>query len=104
MITVRIGTDERDMTESIDEQWINQQIARRRQDGDLVCVRVAIHAGEVNVNLTTPNCGSGLGGGRSPNGAEVEIIELWNQRGLNQNDFAGGNVVAFLKQLRSLVG
>ena len=97
MITVKIGTDERDMTEGIDEQWINQQIARRREDGEQVCVRITIHEGEVNVNLATPTCTGGSVGGRRPNGAELEIIELWNRRGLNEVQFTGGNLVAFLK-------
>jgi hypothetical protein len=104
MITVRIGTNERDMTSDIDEQWINQQINRRRADGERVCVRVTINEPALNVTLATPTCAGGGGGGRAPNAAEREVIELWASRGLNQADFTGGSVIAFLKQLRSLVG
>lgn len=103
MIRVRIGTDERDMTSDIDEHWINQQINRRRADGERVCVRVTINESGLNVVLATPTCGGG-GAGRAPNASESEVIALWLSRGLNQADFIGGNLVAFLKQLRSLVG
>jgi hypothetical protein len=104
MITVRIGTDEKDMSNSIDEQWINQEINRRRRDGETVCVRVTIHDADVQMMLSTPSCGGGGGAGRPPNVAEKEIFDLWAHRDLNQPGFTGGNVVAFLKQLRSLVG
>jgi len=57
MIRVRVGSDERDMTGSVDEQWINQEINRRRAAGESVCVRVTIHDAEVNVALATPTCG-----------------------------------------------
>jgi len=104
VITVRIGTDERDMTRDIDEQWIHQQINRRRHDGELVCVRVSIRETDAQVVLATPSCGGAGGGGRAPNATEREIIELWNKRGLNDSTFTGGSLVAFLKQLRAQVG
>ena len=103
MIRVRIGSDERDMTESVDEHWINQQINRRRHEGQQVCVQVTVREPGVDAVLSSPGCGSPGGGGRPPNVEEREIFDLWNQRGLNRADFTGGNLVAFLKQLRSLV-
>ncbi len=102
MITIRIGTDERDMTAAIDEQWIHQQLNGRRAAGEQVCVRVTVREADANVNLTTPTCGSG-GSGRPPNATELEMIELWRKRGLTEPNFTGGNLVAFLKQLRAIV-
>jgi hypothetical protein len=99
VITVRINTDERDMTDAIDEQWINQQINRRRAAGETACVRVTLQEPGLNVLLTTPGCAGG-GGSRPPIGAEQAVIDLWRERGLDRSDFTGGNVVAFLKQLR----
>jgi hypothetical protein len=104
VIAVRIGTDERDMTRDIDEQWIHQQINSRRQDGEQVCVRVTIRETDAQVTLATPTCGGAGSGGRAPNATEREMIELWSKRGLNELSFTGGNLVAFLKQLRTLVG
>jgi len=102
MIVVRIGSDERDMTGPIDEQWINEQINRRHQAGEMVCIRVTIHDGDLNMVLTTPGCGGGGAGGRMPTASEREIFDLWATRGLNAPGFSGGNLVAFLKQLRKV--
>lgn len=100
MITVRIAEEERQL-DAADEQWINQQINRRRADGQTVCVRVTVHKDDLDVVLSTPNCASG-GGGRPPRPREREVLDLWNQRGLNDINFTGGNLVAFLKQLKRL--
>lgn len=97
-IKIKIAEDERLLSE-VDEQWINQQIHRRRATGQTVCVRVTIDEGLLNMILSTPNCGSGGGSRRPPRPQEKEIFDLWNQRGLDQPDFSGGNLVAFLKQM-----
>ena len=83
MIRMRIGSDERDMTESIDEQWINQQATRRRHDGQQVCVVVTVREPGVDMVLSTSGCSGGGGGngGRLPNSEERGIFELWNTRG-----------------------
>jgi hypothetical protein len=41
MIKIKIGEYERMLVEA-DEQWINQQINRRRSDGQSICVIVTI--------------------------------------------------------------
>lgn len=99
MITVRIGSSERDLR-SASESWINQQINRRREDEQSVCVRVIIREGSINIALSTQSCPGNGGGTRPPNAQEQEIFKLWDKLGLNKEDFHGGNVVAFLKQLR----
>lgn len=99
MITIRIGTEEKDIAQASPD-WINQQINRRRDDGQLVCVRVTIREGELNMALSTPTCGPRGGKGRSPTTKEKAIFDLWEKRGLNDASFTGGDLVAFLKQLR----
>lgn len=100
MVTVRIGDETRDLFEA-SESWINQQIARRRADGQNICVEVLINKSGLNLRLATPGCSAGGGGGgRAPNSNENEILDLWKRRGLNDNAFTGGNLVAFLKQLQ----
>ena len=74
MIRVRIRDAERELS-SVSESWINQQINRRGADGQSVC--------------------------RPPNRYEEQVFNLWKKRGLNQEQFTGGNLIAFLKQLRS---
>ncbi|MBT4482821.1 MAG: hypothetical protein HOC71_03985 [Candidatus Latescibacteria bacterium] len=102
MIKIRIGDEEREIG-SIDEHWINQQINRRRADGLIVCVRVSIHEGSLNMVLSTPTCGTSGGGNRPPNLQEKDIFDLWNKRGLNDANFTGGNLVAFLKQFKHFI-
>ncbi|MBW1741562.1 MAG: hypothetical protein JRJ42_10595 [Deltaproteobacteria bacterium] len=99
MVTIRIGISERDLR-SARESWINQQINRRREDGQSVCVQVIIREGSINMMLSTPSCPGSGGGDWRPNAQEREIINLWKKLGLDKDDFHGGNLVAFLKQLR----
>jgi len=102
MIKIRIEDTERDL-DSVDESWINQQINRRQADGLSVCVRITIMEGDLDMILSTPTCRSSGGGNRSPRPHEKTVLDLWNQRGLNESDFSGGNLIAFLKQLRHIV-
>jgi hypothetical protein len=98
MIKIRIGDAEKDFA-SADEHWINQQISRRREDGQTVCVKVTVHEGDLNIVLSTPTCG-GAGGGRPPGPQEKEMFSLWKQKGLDNADFTGADLVAFLKQIK----
>lgn len=99
MIRIRIGEEERDYA-SADEHWINQQINRWRADGQAVCVRVTVQKAGLDMVLSTPTCATG-GGGRPPRPQEKQVFELWDQRGLNDASFTGGNLIAFLRQLKS---
>jgi hypothetical protein len=103
-VTIRIGNETRDLS-SVSESWITEQVNRRQAAGQDVCVQVSIHTDAIQVALTTPGCGGGGGGGiRRPNPNEQDVFELWNKRGLNASGFTGGNVVAFVKQLKKLLG
>lgn len=101
-VTIKIGTESRILSDAR-EDWINEQIRRRRAEGP-VCVLVHIEGQGVDITLMTPACSSGPGGRRRLTNLESEIVELWKKRGLNEPDFSGGNVVAFLRQLRKLLG
>jgi len=102
MIKIKIGEVERDLSNA-DESWINQQINRRRDDGLSVCVRVIIKENDLDMILSTPTCRSRGGGGRPPRPREKTVFDLWNQRGLNDPDFTGGQLIAFLKQLKRIL-
>lgn len=101
MITIKIAEQERRL-DSIDPQWINQQINRCKEDGQPVCVRVSIRAPGIDIALATPTCGAGGGGGRPLSTAERHIVDLWTKLGLGEHGFTGGNVVAFLNQLKRM--
>ncbi len=101
MVILGIGSEQRP-ADRVDEEWINQQIDRRRADGQTVCVTVTVDQDGLNMVLSTPGCHAG-GSGRRPRAKEKEIFDLWNQAGLNDPQFSGANVVAFLKRLSSFV-
>jgi hypothetical protein len=99
MIRVKIGDSERDLRDAT-PAWINEQINRRRADGISVCVQVLIDSNPLNLALTTPGCSRiGGGGGRPLNQQESNIVALWERLHLNTQEFTGGNLVAFLKQI-----
>jgi len=100
MIRLIIGDVESELT-SINESWINEQLNRRKALGQNVCVRVIIHQGDLNMTLSTPACAVGQPG-RQPNRHETDIFDAWERCGLNRQQFTGGNLIAFLKQIRSI--
>lgn len=100
MITIKIGQEERHIDEAYPD-WINRQITARRAAGENVCVRVKISDGEVDLLLSTPSCGAGAGGSREARPREREVLDLWRQRGLNDEKFTGDELVAFLRQMKS---
>lgn len=102
MIKIQIANVVKEI-DGVDEQWINQQINLRRKDGLSVCVRITIQEGDLDMVLSTPTCGSSGGGGRQPRPQEKRVFDLWAHRGLDDEKFSGGNVVAFLKQLKQLI-
>jgi hypothetical protein len=99
MIRIRIGDSERILRDA-DENWINQQINRRHQAGEQVCVRVFVENNSVNMVLSTCECPDEGRGGRPPNVQEKRIFDLWDKVGLNKPKFHGGNLIAFLKRIQ----
>lgn len=100
MIRVRIEDSERDLP-SVSENWINQQVHRRKAIGQSICVRVIIREERLNMTLSSAGCPQSSGGGRPPNRYEKEVFDLWEKRGLNRNDLDCGNLLTFLKELKA---
>jgi hypothetical protein len=98
MIQVQIGNEKKNL-EDVQPRWSNEQLARRRKDNPRVCVRVWIRKSQVDIVLSTPDCPPLGGGDGSLNPREQEIYDLWKKRGLNEPDFTGGNLIAFLRQI-----
>ncbi len=101
MVTVRVGTEERDVKD-VDQQWLCKQINGRRHEHQSDCVIVRIKADNIDMVLSTPGCAAGGGGGRAPNHREAEIFDLWAKAHLNDAWFSCGNVHEFLVHLRRL--
>lgn len=101
MIKIQIGESERTREEA-DEAWINQQINMRREDGLTVCVRVIIKERDLDMVLSTPTCKNRVSGSRQPTPRENMVFDLWKKRGLDNPDFTGGNLIAFLNQFDKL--
>ncbi len=101
MIQIQIGTAERSLNDA-SESWINEQINRRKADGLTVCIRVKLKTDGLFMVLTTPSCSQG-GGDRSPNHRESAVLDLWDKMHMNSDNFASGNLVAFLKQVQSYI-
>lgn len=99
-IRVKIAGIEKDISE-IDPSWVNQQINGRRAAGEVVCVQVTIQKDSVNLMLITADCPhSGGGSKNSWSDHEKEIFDLWVKLHLNEGKFSGGNLLAFLNQIK----
>ena len=100
MIEIQIAESKKSTDEGY-ESWVNQQINNRRKEGQIVCVRVFIKEYHLNLILSSPECPLMGRPKRSPfTKQENDILELWNKCKLNTNDFPGGSLIAFLKQVR----
>ena len=100
MSYIKIGTEQRALSDA-NEQWISEQLRRRKADGASVCVQVALKTSSIDVVLFTPDCSGGAGGGRPPTEQEKDLFALWAKRGLNDPNYSIGNLVSFLKQVRN---
>ena len=105
MITIQIEDSIRTLSNprDIDENWINQQINRRKGERRPVCVRVTIKDDSVNIILASADCTNIGGGDRPPNSKEQGIFDLWDRVGMKKKECHGNNLVAFLKQLRNII-
>src|SRR5215204_6019420 len=97
MIEVQIGSIKK-IVEEVNPIWINEQLVRRRRDGEPVCVQVFVDKPPIHMRLSTPDCPSQVGG-RPATPQENEIFELWERYRMNDSKFTGGNLVAFLRQV-----
>jgi hypothetical protein len=105
MIYITIGEEKR-RYDNATEQWITQQVNGRRRDNIPVCVQVNVNFGDLlNMVLRTPGCervpsAHPVVATRRPNDQEARIFDLWARMGLNVLNFAPGQLIAFIHQLR----
>lgn len=104
-MTVRVFVDEASVQlGDFTPRWLYGQLQHHSeaQPGQPVCVRVAIEAGDVQLNLATPGCGRS-GGGRPARPREAEVIGEWTSRGLSDAGWKPDSLLDFLAQLRRLL-
>jgi hypothetical protein len=101
MITVSIGGMSLPFDQA-SERWIAQMLEDARKRGASPCIQVRLRTSEVDVALSSPGCGGGVGG-RQPTPREMRIVELWNKHHLNTAQVSPGDVRAFLAQVEGLV-
>ena len=99
MIEIEIAGIRRNESE-VSESWVNQQINKRREASLPVCVRVYIKENHLDIMLSSPECPTKGKSKNSPLTKQEEmILSLWKKYKLNTNQFYGGNLVAFSKQV-----
>ncbi len=98
MVTIRIGEAQRDFT-NLEESWVNKEVNGRKNDGQKVCEQVIINEGSLSLHLISKDYTQGRGGSGSLSNDQERIWNLWKQNNLH-GDFSGGNLIAFLKQLK----
>jgi hypothetical protein len=101
MVRVSVNGTERDLRD-VTASWLREHIEAARNKGLSFCVRVTINSGDVDMILSTPSCPSGAGIRRSARPREREILDLWDKRGLNSDDFNIGQLNAFLNQIKNV--
>ena len=100
MVSIRIGNSERKF-DSIDSDWINQQINNRRRAGEPVCVQILINSDDINIALMTDGCAQGQFVERSITKKEKEIFNLWERMGLKRPDIQPNTLIDFLLKLHN---
>lgn len=102
MITVRIGSSERTLDQA-DTAWLVQQIKRREENDEAICIQVLIQNDDLNMVLSTANCSRNGTSNRPPTDQEQEIFDLWKKHRLNESDINKGKIISFLNQLRQVL-
>ena len=102
MVTVTVAGIEQDLA-GLSESLLHEQIRRRQNSGESVCVQVEIKTSEIHVGVSTGACLAGAASSRQPNAKEREILELWEHFALGGSDVNSGKLVAFIQRLRAFV-
>lgn len=102
MILISVG-NEQVAADEFTGGWLLEQLNRRERDGGNLCARVSIGEGDVDMAVSTPECGRSGGGGRAARPTERRIFDLWDQLGLNEAGWEPGKLIAFVKRVKNLV-
>lgn len=98
MKRIRIGGAESDL-DTVDLSWIRNHVDDLRRQGKPICVEISLHAGSVNMVLSTPGCGPFEAADRKANRQEEKILALWKKNHLNTNDFSTRELLDFIERV-----
>jgi hypothetical protein len=98
MKRIKIGDAESDL-DNATPAWIRQHFEDLRRQGKPVCVEVTLHAGSVNMILSTPGCGPVEGGGHKPNRQEEKVLALWRKFRLDTDKFSARELLDFVERV-----
>lgn len=99
MITIHIGGSERQLADA-SPSWVKEQINRRRQNNEMVCVRVQIDKPpSIRLGLITSDCVSDGYSRRSLTPQEQYIYDLWIKYKLHEPNFSASELLSFLGRI-----
>lgn len=98
---IAIGSAERDLSDA-SPRWIREHVLALRSRNIPVCVTISLRTDRLNIGLSTPPCPAARFSERDPNPEEERILDLWRKRGMSQDDFEIGQLIAFLNEIKHL--
>ena len=96
---IAIGDANRDFSDAT-PSWIREHVLAFRSRNIPVCVKISIKTDRLNIGLSTPACPASGFSERDPNPQEERILDLWRKRGMDQDDFEIGQLIAFLNEIK----
>lgn len=100
MIRVTVAGHEHDL-DHVQIGTLVQQIARRRNDGEAVCVQVHINFPGIKAAFSTPECPRIKHRPAKP--SEQPLLDAWRKHGLDEANFPPGALAAFLNEVKRTV-
>ena len=101
MIKIQIAGIEQSL-DGLSESWVHEQIKLRQKDGLQVCVRVFVKTPNMDIVLSSGECGSYSGSGRRPTIEESRVFDRWDQFRLNVPPISSECLIGFLHQIECL--
>lgn len=100
MISIDFGGDEKRVNNEITTEWLVNALNKRGLNRNSICLYVTIEHEDILLSLATGSCPSRKGSPKSkfPRSSQ-HIIEMWNENGLNEQNFKTGQLISFLKWL-----
>ena len=95
MLSVKINEDELHGSD-LTQEWITNQISKRRKAQQLICVRVRIQSGDADLVLQTPECAKFGGVARGLTNTESKLVAAWHEFGMQDGAYQIKGLLAFL--------
>lgn len=100
-VTVTFGSNSR-QNNAITAGWIHSEMETQEGAGQPICATVRVEGSGIDLTLPVGSCPRGGGGGRQLKAAEMDAVELYRRRHLDEARFSPGELEAFVKQAMRL--